>query len=454
VSRDVPSSERPDEPDIGTADAGRSYRRIVNSWAMYDWANSAFVTVIMAAVFPFFYRALAREAGLSNTSATAAWSYTNSAAMLIVALAGPLLGALADVTNRPKLLTAIFAALGASGAVGMGILGSGEWIAASVLFGVGTVGLFASLVFYDSLLPHVARAGDIDRVSARGYALGYLGGGLLLALNLAWISRPSWFWMPDRGVALRASFVSVAVWWAVFSIPFFRNVPGPRQRDHGRRERSVVAESFARLARTFRNLRQFRELAVFLVAFWIYNEGIGTVIKLAVAYGDEIGIGQNDLLIALLVTQFIGIPSAIAFGRIGPRIGTKRAILLGVVVYAIICPLAFFMKTAAHFYVLAVVVALVQGGTQALSRSLFAAMVPRRQSGEMFGFFGAGEKAAGIMGPFLFGFVAQLGGSSRWGILSVSLFFVIGAALLMRVNSEEGRRLASAIDAMSPSSSS
>jgi UMF1 family MFS transporter len=260
--------------------------------------------------------------------------------------------------------------------------------------------------------------------------------------------------MPDRGVALRASFVSVAVWWAVFSIPFFRNVPGPRQRDHGRRERSVVAESFARLARTFRNLRQFRELAVFLVAFWIYNEGIGTVIKLAVAYGDEIGIGQNDLLIALLVTQFIGIPSAIAFGRIGPRIGTKRAILLGVVVYAIICPLAFFMKTAAHFYVLAVVVALVQGGTQALSRSLFAAMVPRRQSGEMFGFFGAGEKAAGIMGPFLFGFVAQLGGSSRWGILSVSLFFVIGAALLMRVNSEEGRRLASAIDAMSPSSSS
>jgi UMF1 family MFS transporter len=244
----------------------------------------------------------------------------------------------------------------------------------------------------------------------------------------------------------------VAVWWVVFSVPYFRNVPEPRHPPGARRGGALLGESFARLARTFRNLRQFRQLALFLVAFWIYNEGIGTVIKLAVAYGDEAGIGQDDLLLALVITQFIGIPSAVLFGRLGPLIGAKRAILIGIGVYAILCPLAFFMETAAHFYMLAVTVALVQGGTQALSRSLFAAMVPRRQSGEMFGFFGAGEKVAGILGPFLFGVVAQLGGSSRWGIMSVSLFFIVGGALLMRVNEAEGRRVATAVDASPPSS--
>jgi UMF1 family MFS transporter len=370
--------------------------------------------------------------------------------MLIVALAGPVLGTLADVTRRTKLLTGIFAAIGVAGSAGLGLLGRGAWLSASVLFVIGTVGFSASLVFYDSLLPHIAREGDADRVSARGYALGYLGGGLLLALNLAWLSRPSWFGMPDREFALRACFISVAVWWVIFSVPYFRNVPDPGSHAGDRMPGGLLARSFGRLARTFRNVRKFRELAVFLVAFWIYNEGIGTVIKLAVAYGDEIGIGQNDLLLALIVTQLIGIPSAILFGRLGPRFGARRAILIGVGVYAIICPLAFFMKTAVHFYMLAITVALVQGGTQALSRSLFAAMVPRRQSGEMFGFFGAGEKVAGILGPFLFGFVAQIGGSSRWGIMSLSLFFFIGAALLMRVNDAEGRRVAAEMDASPP----
>lgn len=447
----IPRSGNDVRAASGTAaespESARAYRRITNSWAMYDWANSAFATIIMAAVFPVYYRALARDAGLENTDATAAWSYTNSAAMLIVAFAGPLLGALSDAVRRTKLFTGIFTALGVVASAGLAFLGEGAWLAASVLFCIGTIGFGGSLVFYDSLLPHIAREGDADRVSARGYALGYLGGGLLLVLNFAWLARPDWFFMPDASFALRACFVSVAVWWALFALPFFRNVPEPRFGITERPGGGLIAESFGRLARTFRNVRRYRELALFLAAFWIYNDGIGTVIKLAVAFGDEIGIGQRDLLLALVITQFVGIPCAILFGRLGLRIGAKRAILLGIGVYALICPLAFFMKTAAHFYMLAAVVGLVQGGTQALSRSLFATMVPKRQSAEFFGFFSTGEKFAGILGPLLFGLVAQLGGGSRWGIVSVTLFFVVGAALLIRVNETEGRRVATEVDA-------
>ena len=446
-----PSKQTPldvqNDPLLDAPESAREYRRTVNSWAMYDWANSAFATVIMAAVFPVFFRALARDGGLANADATAAWSYTNSAGMLIIALAGPILGALADVTRRVKRMTGIFAALGMLSAAALAWLDKGAWMAAAALFALGTIGFSGSLIFYDSLLPHIAREGDLDRVSARGYALGYVGGGLLLALNLAWLSRPSWFFMPDREFAMRACFVSVAVWWALFALPFFRHVAEPLPESRRRHVGDLVAESFRRLAQTFRELRQLRELALFLVAFWIYNDGIGTVIKLAVAYGDEIGIGQRDLLLALVITQWVGVPCALLFGRLGGWLGTKQAILVGLGVYALICTLGFFIKTAAHFYALAAVVGLVQGGTQALSRSLFARMVPRRRSAEFFGFFSTGEKFAGIVGPLLFGLVAQLAGSSRWSILSVAIFFVVGAALLMRVNEKEGQRVAAAADA-------
>ena len=427
-------------------EAAREYRRTVNSWAMYDWANSAFVTIIMAAVFPVFYRALAREAGLSNADATAAWSYTNSAAMLIVALTGPILGAVVDLTGRPKLLTGLFATLAMCSAAALALLDTGAWIAASILFALGTIGFSGSLIFYDSLLPSIARKEDLDRISARGYALGYLGGALLLALNVAWLWRPSAFFMPDRDFALRACFVSVAIWWALFAVPFFRHVHEPRRKASQQRIDHLLSESIRRVGRTFRELRKFRELTLFLVAFWIYNDGIGTVIKLAVAYGDEIGIGQGDLLLALLITQCVGIPCALLFGRLGSWLGAKPAILLGLGVYAMICAFAFFMKTAAHFYALAGLVGLVQGGTQALSRSLFASMVPRARSAEFFGFFSTGEKFAGIVGPLLFGAVAQLAGHSRWSILSVPVFFVVGGALLMRVNETAGRQVAAAAD--------
>jgi len=413
---------------------------------MYDWANSAFATIIMSAVFPVYYRSLARSAGLANEQATAVWSYTNAAAMLLVALAGPMLGALADVSRRKKFLTGIFTALGILGSISLVWVRGDSYVAGSLLFALGIIGFAGGNVFYESLLPHIARDSDLDRVSTRGYALGYLGGGVLLVVNLLWLTHPGWFLMPDRDFALRACFISVGVWWAVFSWPLFRHVPEPEANPGKVDTGHAIQASFRQLGRTLRQLGRYRQLTLFLAAFWTYNDGISTIIKLAVAFGDEIGIGQNDLMMALVITQFVGIPCAFAFGRLGPWLGTKQAILVGLAVYVLICVFGFFIKTATHFYALAAMVGLVQGGTQALSRSLFARMVPKRQSAEFFGFFSTGEKFAGILGPLIFGLIAQFSGSSRWGILSVTLFFIVGAALLLGVDESKGQRAAAEAD--------
>jgi UMF1 family MFS transporter len=297
------------------------------------------------------------------------------------------------------------------------------------------------------LLPQVARSNDLDRVSARGYAFGYLGGGLLLVINALWLYRPEWFWMADRSIALRACFVSVGFWWLIFALPLFRAVAEPAV--HGR-PRSLLAlnNSFARLVQTFRQIRRYRELTIFLGAFWLYNDGVSTIIKLAAAYGDEIGVDHNDMLGALILTQFIGFPCSIGFGRLADYFGAKRIILAGLALYTVISVAGFFIRNAWDFYALAIMVGVVQGGTQALSRSLFATMVPKSRSAEFFGFFSTGEKVAGIIGPALFGFVGQLTGSSRWGIVSVTMLFVAGAFLLRRVDQAEGRRVAMTVDAL------
>lgn len=430
------------------ADPGgdREYRRRINAWAMYDWANSAFFTTIVAAVFPPFYRRLVLAAGGSPAEATAYWAYTTSAALLLAAVLGPLLGTLADVGRNKKQWLAAFAGLGILSTAGMYFLRGDHFLLASLLFSGGALGVTGSIVFYDALLPHVARPEDIDRVSARGYAFGYLGGGLLLAFNVALILRPEVFGLPDQVTAIRVSFLSVALWWAVFSIPLFRWVPEPGIPGGGEDcgTRGAVREAWRRLGGTLRRVRSYRHVALFLLAFLIYNDGIGTIIKMATAYGDEIGIGLHDLIAALLVTQFVGIPCSLAFGRLAGRIGSKAGILIGLAVYSGIAVLAFFMTTAFHFYLLAVLVGLVQGGTQALSRSLFGSMIPRHQSAEFFGFFSTSEKIAGILGPFLFGLIGQATGASRGGTLLVLGFFLVGGFLLLLVDVEAGRRQARA----------
>jgi len=425
-------------------DASRLHRKVVNAWCMYDWANSAFATTIMAALLPPYFSTVA-AAGLPAGRATSIWGYGVSLAMIVAAVLGPVLGAIADYTGAKKrfllgfLVPAIvFTAL-------LVFIGQGDWLWAVILYILASIGNSGANVFYDSLLPHVAHDDEIDQVSTRGFAMGYLGGGLLLAVNLLWYLMPETFGFRDSGAAVRASFLSVAVWWALFSVPLFRHVPEPPAATQVRT--APLREAFQRLAQTFREIKRYRQLFVFLIAFWVYADGIGTIIKMATIYGAEIGIGTGDLAGALLLTQIVGIPLTLLFGRLARRLGTKRSIYLALMVYTVITIAGYFMSKAWHFWVLAGMVGTVQGGSQALSRSLFGAMCPKSRSAEFFGFYDISSKFAGIAGPLLFAVAGALGGGGRVGIVSLIVFFVLGALLLSRVDEQEGIAVAAAENA-------
>jgi len=507
--------------EIGT----KEYRRRKLAWAMYDWANSAFITTTIAAVGPVFYNDVAAvsaagEEILAPNVATAYWGYTATIALLIVAILSPILGAVADVTRGKKRFLGLFAGIGIVASSLMVLISYGDWLLASLLLVFGRLGFSASIVFADALLPHVARTEDEqNKLSTQGYALGYLGGGLLLALNVVWILMPNLFGLDafSGDMPARLAFLSVGIWWLIFSIPIFRRVPEPPAAPVAGGVTNPIAASFRQLGETFKAIGQYKELSKFLLGFWIYNDGIGTIITMAVIYGAELGLGASGLITALLVTQFVGVPFSFIFGSIPSKaaknrsfflsyivwnlltmpalslssrylgleaqaeqlglpvlvfafliiIGlqivglvlswlvgrslfrtmaenmtTKRAIILALVVYAAITVGGFFLQSEVEFWVLAWTVGIVQGGSQALSRSLYTTMVPRSKSGEFFGFFSVMEKFSAIVGPFVFATAGLLLGSSRYGILMLILFFIVGIFVLTRVNEKEGQRVA------------
>jgi len=410
---------------------------IIRSWKMYDWANSAFATIIMAAVLPEFYSSVAGST-LDKQTATSYWGYSNTIAMLIIAITAPMLGAIGDHSGAKKRFLGGFAFVGILATALLTGIGSGMWFSASLVYIFGRVGFGCANIFYDSLLPHIARQEEIDRVSAGGYAYGYLGGGILLAINLLMILKPAFFYIPDAEWASRISFLTVAVWWATFSVPLLRNVPEPQPVIARDESYNPVLAGYQRLVRTLRDVRRFKELIKFLVAFWLYNDGIGTIIVMAVIFGAEIGIGRFHLIGAILMVQFLGIPFTVLFGRLPERLGTKNSILFALAIYTIIAILGYFVQKPAHFWLLAFLVSIVQGGTQALSRSMYASMTPLSKSGEFFGFYNVSSKFAGIIGPALFGAVGQLTGSSRLSIISLIIFFLAGALVLTKVDHKEG----------------
>ena len=430
------------------------HRPELRAWAMYDWANSAFATTIMAAVLPIYYVQVAGR-DLPGNVALAYWGYTTAAALVVIVTISPVLGAIADYMGAKKAFLGGFMTLGVLATAGLATVHEGEWVLASILFILGNIGFTGSIVFYASLLPHIAADEELDRVAAGGWAVGYIGGGLLLVLNTAMIVRPGLFGLADQAIASRAAFATVALWWALFSIPIFRRVPEPPRRlemgEEGRQE-NPVRVGFRRLRETFGELTEYRQLVIFLAAFFFYSDGIGTIIKMATAYGSQIGLGTEALIGALLVVQFVGVPFTFAFGALADRIGAKNAILLALLVYSGISVFGYFVTRAWHFWVLAFAVGMVQGGAQSLSRGLFASMIPRARSSEFFGFFSVFEKMAGILGPLVFGAASQITGSGRVGILAVIVFFLGGMALLQRVDVDEGRRIARLEDAaMKPS---
>lgn len=423
------------------------------AWAMYDWANSGVYTLVITAVFPIFF---ATFVSADKAVATSRFALATTIGLAIIAVLSPFLGTLADQSAAKLRLLAVFVALGVVGVTSLYFVGPGEWRFALGGFLLVTIGINGSFVFYDALLPHVAPPGDGDRLSSAGYALGYLGGGLVLALGLVMIQAPGLFGFPiGEGLSpeqasrpTRAGFLLAAAWWALFTIPLFRRVPEPPgARAPGAPRTALVRQTLGQLAETFRNLRQYRDAFFFLIAFLIYNDGIGTIIKLAAVYGAEVGISQTTMIAAIVVTQFVGVPFAFMFGGLAGRIGTRPAIFLGIGAYVVISILGYYMRTDAHFILLAVLVGTVQGGTQALSRSLFAAMIPKSKSGEFFGFFSVFDKGASILGPLVFWAMLALTGSSRNAILSLVLFFVVGGLLLARVNVERGKAAALAAEA-------
>ena len=415
------------------------------AWAWYDWANSAYFTTIVTAVFPSFYATYA-AAGLEPSQATARFGAITTASVALIAVISPVLGAVADFTGIRKRLLALFMMVGVLAAAAMALIERGDWMLASILFVVGNIGVSGTTVFYDSLLPHVARPEETDRVSSAGYALGYLGGGVLLLLNLAWILQPATFGFADTVAATKAAFVSVAVWWLLFSIPLLRKVPEPPpELEPGERANSaILTAAFGRLGRTFREIRRYRHAFLLFIAMLLYQDGIQTIIRMASVFGAEIGIDINAQIAAFVMVQFLGIPFSFLFGMLGTRIGTKRAIFIALAVYTVTAIMGYFMTSVTHFFILAGLVATVQGGSQALSRALFARLIPAKKASEFFGFYAVAERFATVLGPLVFTVSVAMTGSSRSAILFIIVFFAAGAALLSMVDEEEGVRAAQA----------
>ncbi len=420
-----------------------SKKKAIRGWVMYDWANSAFATTIMAAVLPVFYSSVAYNAQteLEKNIASSYWAYTTAIAMLIVALLVPVLGAISDHSKSKKKFLQFFLFMGIIATSLLVFVGTGDYILCSILFILGNIGFSGANVFYDSFLPLITKDDEIDQVSSKGFAMGYLGGGLLLIINVLMIQFPHFFFIPDTIWASRLSFVTVGIWWFVFSIPLLKNI-----KEEGNAEpknnKSYIQIGFGRLLETFREIKKYKELFKFIIAFWLYNDGIGTIIRMATIYGATIGIGQTDLILALLLTQFVAFPFAFLFGYMAKKIGAKKSIYLGLSVYIVIVIWGFFMDSSLDFWLLAFLVGTVQGGSQALSRSLYGSMIPKKKSAEFFGFLGISSKFASIAGPFIFGIIGQITGSSRLGIIALMIFFVGGILVLSTVDVEKGRKTA------------
>jgi MFS transporter, UMF1 family len=427
------------------------HRRELFAWAMYDWANSAVMTTIIAAVFPPYFASVA-GAGLPEGAALARFGTGTIIAIAVIAIISPVLGAVSDYTGSKKRFLGGFLGVGVAAVGAMFFIGHGDWLLGISLFMLANIGLMGSFVFYESLLPHIASKEEVDRVSTAGYGLGYLGGGILLALNLAWILSPGSFGLPSgeglsphqETLPIRLAFLSVAIWWLVFSIPLFRHVREPVRRleSDERPGESALRIAFARLRETFSELRHYRHAMLMLVAFFIYSDAIGTIIRMATTYGATLGIPRDSMILAILLTQIVGFPFAFVFGMLASRFGTRPLIYVGISVYALITIIGYFMTTATHFLILAALVGLVQGGTQALSRSLFSTLIPRHKSGEFFGFWGVIERFSGLLGTAVLTATAAITGSARVGILLLIFFFIAGGLLLSRVDIAAGQKAA------------
>ena len=415
-------------------------KRAVWSWAFYDWANSAYSTTVMAGFFPLFFKEYWADPHNPSQS-TFYLGMANSIASMVVAALAPLLGSVADQGSAKKKFLTFFAFLGVIMTGGLWMVAQGNWQMAVLFYVIATIGFASGNVFYDSLLPGLASEERVDAVSSLGFGLGYLGGGLLFLVNVFMYLKPELFGIPDGATAIKLSFLSVAVWWAVFTIPLILFVPEPKNYENIDFN-NAIRMGWVQLVQTFKEIRNMKVVGTFLLAYWFYIDGVDTIIRMAVDYGMSLNFPGESLIIALLIVQFVAFPAALIYGWLASKIGAKTGIMVGITAYSFITLLGYFMTEAWHFYVLAILIGLFMGGIQALSRSLYTRIIPPDKSAEFFGFYNMLGKFAAIIGPALMGTIALVTGSARLSILSILLLFILGAFFLNKVDIKEGKRLA------------
>jgi UMF1 family MFS transporter len=420
----------------------KSEQKAKFGWCLYDWANSAFATVVLATVLPVYFASLVPEQGANlfwssqAIPATALWGYIVSFSMAAVAITAPGLGNLADRRGWRRRLLIIFCLLGSFATCGLFFAGPGQYLLAAILFILANIGFAAGNIFYNAYLPDLASGHEADRLSARGFALGYIGGGLTLLIVFLMIQKHSWFGIADQGSATRLGFLLTGVWWLFFALPAFSWLKSIPITSHARYSLRTPRDYL----KTFVELRQYKHLGRFLVAFLIYNDGIQTIIAVSAIFArEELGLGTGTILGCFLMIQFVAMPGALLFSRLAGHFNTKRAILVSLVLFTVITVYASIMKSATEFWILGFAVAIVLGGSQALSRSLFSSMVPKSRSAEFFGFYAISSKFASIFGPLTFALLIELTGSNRIAILALVVFFVVGIVLLTGVDTEQGR---------------
>jgi len=409
------------------------------AWSIYDFGNSAFATTVIAGFFPIFFKEF-WSVGVEVTESTFKLGLANSISGILVVLLAPVLGAIADKGGAKKRFLAAFAAMGCAMTFSLFFVGEGNWILAAAFFVAGTVGFSGGNAFYDSLIMDVTGEDKVDLVSAFGYSMGYLGGGLLFAVNVLMVLKPGLFGLVDKAQAVRVSFLTVGLWWAVFTIPLLLFVKEKQPVQKGSWTRTV-SEGFGQLIDTFRRIKSLKVVSLFLLGYWLYIDGVYTVIRMAVDYGMSIGLDSNRLILALLVVQFVGFPSAIVFGKVGQKLGAKTGIHIGIAVYILMTVWAYYLDSEIEFFAMAVAIGLVQGGIQSLSRSFYTRIIPEGQSAEFFGFYNMVGKFAAVLGPFLVGWVALATGDPRKGMFSITTLLILGGIFLFFVDENKGREM-------------
>ncbi len=416
-------------------------RKDLRAWAYYDIANSSFAAVIMVAILPIYFADVVAS-DLAPHDKSSLWAAISAVAMAITAVLSPFLGTICDAISGKKKFLLFFTFLGVASSIGLAFSGQGLIALTSLLYILANMGFALGNVFYESLLIDICEEDNVHTTSTSAYALGYLASGLLLLLCFAWVAQYDFFGFSNKEQAVHASFIAVGIWWALFSIPLFKHVV---EKKHptlptSLRTTEIVTLSFKKLIGTFRQAKTFPNLFIFLIAFWFYSDGIGTIMKLSTIYGKEMGIGNQDLMAALVMVQFLGVPASFIFGPLAMKIGPKIGLYITLVVYLIITIFSYFMSEAIHFWILAIGISLVQGASQALSRSIYTLMVPEHRAGEFFGFYSVSSKFAGIFGPLLFAVISKMSEDSRGAIIFIGLLFIIGITLLRFVDIEQGQK--------------